>query len=1550
MRQHFSKTGQIGRTPMTGLHNLHVRKRRTRLPQGRRPWFELLEVRMLLATFTITDTSDSATDTGSLRYAITQSNMTGPGPNVIDFNIPGTGVQTIAPASALPTATVPVTIDGTTQPGYSGKPLIVLDGASAGSSTNGLDLSAANSTIKGLAVDSFGDDGIVLAGTGDTVTGCFVGVDATGTVAAGNGSYGIDCTSGGITIGGTAAGAGNVISGNGSNGIIFKGNGTGDVVQGNFIGTNATGTAALGNNGGNGIVVEGPGGVLIGGTIPGARNIISGNSDGAGVLIYTASDLIEGNYIGTDVTGTVALPNDQGVVLANAGSGVATGSATVGGTVAGAGNVISGNSGGGISILTNSNVIEGNLIGTDASGTVAVPNDYPAISIGGEPGDVGSDNTIGGTVAAARNVISGNNGGVEFGNAGSDNLVEGNYIGTDITGTKAIPNVGDGVDASGSSTGTTIGGTTAGAGNVIAGNTGNGVDVGEPDALVVGNYIGTNASGTEALPNGGDGLYAHNATGGVGSYDTIGGTTAAARNIISGNALCGVTIPGSAATKDLVEGNYIGTDVTGTVALGNGDGGVYILAQSNTIGGTAAGAGNLISANGTAKNEGNDAGITVVGGNFGDGGNSVQGNLIGTDVTGTLNLGNTGDGVHLTDATSGNTIGGSTANAANVIAFNGGDGVNADENSVMNLISQNSIFGNANLGIDLESANGEAGGNTQLPAPVLTSYSAGAGGSVQTGWTLSAAASTTYTIDFYASPVGASGGAPSGQTFLTSIPETTSSSGTASFNESLTLPAGETFVTATATDPTGNTSQFSLQATATGLTSSADPSVAGQSVTFTAVVTNPAIGTPGGTVTFTIDGHAETPVAVSVVNGVDEAVYSSSTLAVGPRTVSAAYSGNDAFAASAPTSALTQTVDSGPAATSTSLSATPNPATFGQNVTFTAIVAPTSGTGTPAGDVTFTIDGQAQPAVALAVESGVDEATFSTSTLATGSHTISVAYGGNASFGPSAQLNPLTETIDAPTTMMLSSSTNPSIEGQSVTFTATVTAPSGAGTPAGSVSFDEGATVLFTSPLDSTGQATFATSTLGLGSDAITAAYTPTGDFLVSPTQTLMQVVNAPPLVTTTTQLMSSANPATFGQTVTITADVSSTTGTPTGDVTFTVDGHAQTPVALAVVNGVDQASISSSALSVGPHTINATYAGNASFTSSSPVNPLSLSVVALTTMRLSSSNNPSVLGQSVTLTATVTAPGGAGTPTGSVSFDEGNTVRQTVDLNSSGQATFTTAALALGSNTITAVFTATGDFSGGSSTPLSQVVNAAPLEATATRVTSSNDASSVGQAVTFTAFVTATGTSTPGGTVTFTIDGKPQPPVTLAVESGLDEASFTTRALTAGSYTFGAIYNGAPSFATSQATPQAQSVSASVTTPPPSTDGPRITLVQRYGYHMLPTSIVLTFDQALEQVTAEDAKDYRIVGPARQTIAVRKAVYDPADLTVTLYPVDRINIHHTYTLIVDGTSPHGLTNTSGQLLDGADRGSADSNYHGLLTWRNLVLDPLPKGWHATKT
>jgi hypothetical protein len=250
-------------------------------------------------------------------------------------------------------------------------------------------------------------------------------------------------------------------------------------------------------------------------------------------------------------------------------------------------------------------------------------------------------------------------------------------------------------------------------------------------------------------------------------------------------------------------------------------------------------------------------------------------------------------------------------------------------------------------------------------------------------------------------------------------------------------------------------------------------------------------------------------------------------------------------------------------------------------------------------------------------------------------------------------------------------------------------------------------------------------------------------------------------------------------------------------------------------------------------------------------------------------------------------------------------------------------------------------------------VADVAPTRATTTTtLTSSVNASTLGQNVTVTAVVASTTAGTPTGTVTFTVDGQAEPPVALAMVNGVDQASLTISTLPAGSHTIGATYSGDTTFASSPANPLTQSVTSSAggTTTgagliigggsTSGTDGPRIGSVKRYGYHMRPTTIVLPFDQALDAVTAEDAKNYRIIGLGGRTIAIKKAVYDPAALTVTLYPMKRISIHHRYELIVDGTAPHGVTNTRGQLLDGNDSGSADSDYRGPLTWRNLVLDP----------
>ena len=226
-------------------------------------------------------------------------------------------------------------------------------------------------------------------------------------------------------------------------------------------------------------------------------------------------------------------------------------------------------------------------------------------------------------------------------------------IGTNPAGTAPVPNSADGVLIESGAAANTIGGTAAGAGNVISGNDSSGVEIEASDNLVVGNLIGTNAAGTGAMGNAYSGVYVGAAS------NTIGGTTAAARNVISANGLAGISQGiDLAASNTLVEGNYIGTDVTGTVALGNHGQGIWATAGSNTVGGTASGAGNLISGN------------TVVGIWFYSGnGNLVEGNLVGTDVTGARALGNTYSGIQL--QSNNNIVGGTTAAARNVVSGNG---------------------------------------------------------------------------------------------------------------------------------------------------------------------------------------------------------------------------------------------------------------------------------------------------------------------------------------------------------------------------------------------------------------------------------------------------------------------------------------------------------------------------------------------------------------------------------------------------------------------------------------------------------------------------------------------------------------------------------------------------------------------------------------------------------------------------------------------------------------------------------------------------------------
>jgi len=367
----------------------------------------------------------------TLREAILLANAT-PGPARISFNILGGSPQTIAPLSALPDITAPVTIDGTTQPGYAGTPIIELNGEAIGATADGLRVVGGGSTIRGMVINRFTDEGIRLSGKGgNAVQGNFIGTDVTGTVALGN--WNIDIIVSGSpysSIGGTAPGAGNVISGTstGRSGPGVYGIGlrvessSGTVIQGNRIGTDVTGTADLGNVRW-GIWVTDSTNTTIGGTAPGAGNVISGNGEN-GIDLYSGNSrtIIQGNLIGTDVTGTVALGNGKDGIILN-GSPYTT----IGGTAPGAGNVVSANGWRGIFIgdTAPGPVIQGNHVGTDITGTSALGNQRDGVYISR------TQNTmLGGTAAGAANTIAYNHaqGVIVAGATARGNTIRGNSI------------------------------------------------------------------------------------------------------------------------------------------------------------------------------------------------------------------------------------------------------------------------------------------------------------------------------------------------------------------------------------------------------------------------------------------------------------------------------------------------------------------------------------------------------------------------------------------------------------------------------------------------------------------------------------------------------------------------------------------------------------------------------------------------------------------------------------------------------------------------------------------------------------------------------------------------------------------------------------------------------------------------------------------------------------------------------------------------------------------------------------------------------------------
>lgn len=458
----------------------------------------------------------------------------------------------------------------------------------------------------------------------------------------------------------------------------------------------------------------------------------------------------------------------------------------------------------GIALSINDNIIEGNFIGTNTAGAVDLGNGNKGVNIAGA-----SNNTVGGTVAAARNVISGNDDSAIsiFGTSSSGNKVQGNFIGTNASGTVTIGNAGAGVIMQ-IAPNNTIGGTVSAARNIISKSHLDGVQIfsgGSSGNLIQGNFIGTDANGTAHFGNSASGVNISGA-----SNCTIGGTVVASRNVISDNEQEGVVITGI-GTGNQVQGNFIGTDVNGTAPLGNIGSGIDLDGTSNhIIGGAVAGARNLISGN---QSHG------VLFSDTGAGNNQVQGNFIGTDINGTAALGNAGNGI-LVSFSRNNMIGGTPAGTGNIIAFNGARGVQVfGGGSTRTPILGNSIHSNNAMGIDLDTigvtgndaCDSDTGANNLQNFPVLTSAS-----TTNAQGMLNSAANTTFRVELFVSPTCDSSGNGEGRIFLGAINVTTSGSCNASFG--FTFPSAVTpgqVITATATDPNNNTSEFSQCITVT---------------------------------------------------------------------------------------------------------------------------------------------------------------------------------------------------------------------------------------------------------------------------------------------------------------------------------------------------------------------------------------------------------------------------------------------------------------------------------------------------------------------------------------------------------------------------------------------------------------------------------------------------------------------------------------------------------------------------------------------------------------
>ncbi len=573
--------------------------------------------------------------------------------------------------------------------------------------------------------------------------------------------------------------------------------------------------------------------------------------------------------------------------------------------------------------------------------------------------------------------------------------------------------------------------------------------------------------------------------------------------------------------------------------------------------------------------------------------------------------------------------------------------------------------------------------------------------------------------------------------------------------------------------------------TVVALTSSQNPSTTGQSVTFTASVTNTANETPTGTVTF-LDGTTTLGTG-TLSNG--SASFATSTLSAGSHSITASY-GGDSQNAAAVSTVLTQVVKEQSATTTTTLASNTNNTPAGAPINFTAtvnIVTANSGNGDITGVVTFkqgnSVLGTANINTETATaSSGV--ATVTLTDLPVGTDSITAVYGGNSGYATSTSSPVVQTVVSATTKTALTSAINPALAGAALSLSATVTG--NGGTPTGTVNFLDGTNLLGSAPLNAQGVASL--SVAGkfwtVGNHSLTAVYSGDADDTGSTSQPLPELINIAP---TTTAIVSSVNPAGLGASLTFNATVTSQGGTPTGTVQFFDGSTAIGTGTLTTLSSTSAgASFATTTLTLGAHAITAVYSGDAldaTSTSAAVAENIQSDTIAVT---LTSTANPSIYAAPLTLTVQVSGTGS--TPTGTVNLVDGATTIATLPVAANGLVAFVNPSLAIGPHTLTAAYSGDTNHAAANSTQLTETI----VQGTATAITASSTSLVAGQSLNLTATVTGNSgkplAGNPAGSVKFTDGGAVLGTVTPNA-SGV--ASYSTAGLLPGQHTITATFSG---------------------------------------------------------------------------------------------------------------------------------------------------------------